>query len=310
MLRRPFIDHSVLTVDDQTTLGVFDPTIDTITTSNSNDRWGSYEDQAVLWEYVVPDNMVIAVKQLQVVCTTDALWDKHALFSSPDTPTILGTALWKVDGTTVWEQKIMSRPPGEVGLNASYQGGPCSVDMPARPRIPRFPGGLQFDVGQVLSVVWTPRTDLVDDPNGITPSMIRTDVHGVGTASGEFVHAENVFHPLDSSASQTAFSYTVPAGGFTAKLWTVQGRRAHNIFSARTELRINDAQVAVLGHIRGTMQKVHPFISIPLGGMEFSAGTRFTLLGSTWSDHGGKIQCNLVGSQRSVAGLSRGRRNG
>lgn len=311
MLRRPFIDHSVLEVTDPTaTIGMVNPSINNTNTLSALDRWGVYEEQAVLWEYVVPDNMMISVNQLQVHCTTDALWDKHVLFSAPEIATILGTAVYKVDGVAIWEQKLQSRNlTAEVGLHATGYAGPCSVDWNPRSRMIRFPGGIQFDAGQVLSVEWTSRTDFMDDAGAATPSIIRTDVQAVATASGEYLHAGNVFRPLTPAASQDAFNYVVPAGGITAKMWTVTARRIHNLFAARVELRINDVQVAALGHFRGTMMKVFPFVSIPLGGLEFPSGTRFTLLGSTWHDHGGKIQCNLVGSQRSVAGMSRGRRS-
>jgi hypothetical protein len=310
MLRRPFVEHSVLHVTDPTaTLGVVDVSINP-DTLNALDRWLVYEDQSVLWEYVVPENMMIAVNQLQLTCTTDALWDKHVLFNGPETATILGTAIYKVDGVAIWEQKLMSRgSAAERGLQSVGYGGPCSTDWNPRSRMIIFPGGISLDAGQVLTVEWTTRTDFTDDAGAAPPSIIRTDLQASATVSGEYVHAGNVFRPLTPAASQVVFSYTVPAGGIRARMWTITARRIHNLFVARCELRVNDVQVTVFGHIRGTMMRVFPFLSIPLGGLEFPAGTRFTLLGSTWSDHGGKIQVNLVGSQRSVSGLSRGRRS-
>jgi hypothetical protein len=310
MLRRPFIDHSVLEVTDPTaTLGVVEPTIDP-DSLNSLDRWPVFEDQAVLWEYVVPDNMLVAVNHLQITCTTDALWDKHVLFNGPDSAAILGTALYKVDGVSVWEQKLMSRgTAAETGLQSVGYSGPCSTDWNPRSRMIRFPGGISLDAGQVLTVEWTTRTDFMDDAGAAPPSIIRTDLQAAATGSGLYVHAGNTFRPLTPAASQVVFSYTVPVGGVSIKMWTITARRIHNLFIARSELRINDVQVACFGHFRGTMMRVFPFLSIPLGGLEFPAGTRLTLLGSTWSDHGGKIQVNLVGSQRSVAGIPRGRRS-
>lgn len=307
MLRRPFVARGDLDVTDPTQkLGVLDVTIDPLGIFNSRDTWGRYEDQSVLWEYVVPRDVVISVESLHVHCSTPALWSPPLLFTGPQVPTHLGTALFKVDGNTVFEQRVRAQWFGQATLASTGSLGPVSVDVSPRNKIPVFGDGLALTSGQVLSATW----DILAtgaDANGVLPQVVQARVHAVDTSTGAYVPVGGTLRPETPAAAQEIFSYTVPAGGVTLRSMHVIARWFHTVFVHRAELRINDQQVCLLGTLRGSIHKTFPVVTVPLGGLEFSAGTRFTLLGSPLNDHGGTIQCNLVGSQRSVAGLSRGR---
>lgn len=258
------------------------------------------DGMATLWSYTVPVEMLVACDRLTIQQSIGGLWDVAGPSIGYLNAFPRANYFVKVDGTTVHEGQLWARQRYDAQGKATDRNWTANFDQLAS-----LGDGIALTAGQVVTLTIDPVQPLPTINNGFTPYVVRSTLVALN-ASSRHITAHGNYRPADLATGQTAFTFTVPAGGITLIGLSAWADGGTNVTVARCALYLNDAPAIDLGYLCDTCSRTRGEVfSIPLG-FTLREGDTLSLRGNPWVDTGGKVSVHLIGTPQDVSSFNPG----